>query len=865
LHPLGPKYGLPLGRAPREGRCLAAIRANLERLPSVIITECLRPPEGGFVLQDLRFGLKLLWKEKAFSLTALLTLALCIGANTAIFTVLNTVILQPLPYPEPERLATLYNIYPGVGVTDRGANGVPDYLDRKKLTDVFDSVALAGGSGYDVGAAGSPQRIDGEYVTPDYFRVLRTRAALGRTFTEDEAVLGKEFVAVLSHGLWKDMFARDPNVLGKDIRMSGNVYKIIGVMPEGFGLRRRETRVWVPFAFRKEQTTVEARHSNNWGMIARLKPSVTIQQAQRRIDALNRQNLELFPEFRKLLEEVRFGTVVHGLKDEIVRDIRPTLYLLQAAVGFVLLIGCVNIANLMLVRSNIRIRELAVRFSLGAGRLRLARQLLTESVTLAALGGALGLALGYAGVPLLARLGARELPRANALGIDGTVLACSAAVSLLAGIAFGAVPVFHLFRRNLNDVFRQTERAGTGQRQAMWTRSALVVCQVSLAFVLLIGAGLLTLSFSRLLSVDPGFRPERVVTARFSLPQVRYKEDPQRRDFVARLIENVRAIPGVRHVGATTYLPFSGSNNASVISFADRPFEPGEKPPVPGWNRVDAGYFQAMGIQLLQGRTFTEGDGPDSMRVVVIDEFLAKNRWPKGNAVGSRVFRGIPEGPDKEERKNPWTIIGVVRSVKVGDLAEQNPVGQIYFHHKQFPAGTMHVVVRTAADDIQVASAIRREVQRMDSELPLFDVKTMPERLSESLLSRRAAMVMCLVFAGLALLLSAIGIYGVLAYAVTQRTREFGIRVALGASVRDVLGMVVGQGLKLAGIGLAIGIAGAFALTRLMTTLLYDVKPTDPRVFAAVALALGLVAVIASFVPSIRALRIRPAIALRYE
>ncbi len=812
---------------------------------------------------DLRFGLKLLWKEKAFSLTALLTVALCVGANTAIFTVLHTVVLNPLPFPEPDRLVVMYNLYPGVGVTDRGSNGTPDYVDRKKLTDTFDSVTLIGDSGYDVGAQGSPQRIDGEYVTPDYFRVLRARPLLGRAFLDEEGVPGKDKVAILSYGLWKEMFAGNAGVLGANIRLSGENYRIVGVMPAGFAeIGRRPARIWVPFALTKEQMSDEARHSNNWGMIARLKPGVSIKQAQARIDALNRQNLDKTPQYRKMLEEIRFGTRVIGMRDEVTRSIRPTLYLLQAAVAFVLLIGCVNIANLMLVRSTIRMKELAIRFSLGASRGRLARQLLTESVALAIAGGALGIAVGFGGVRLLAQLGAEELPRGAGIGLNTTVLAFSAVVAVLTGLAFGSVPVFHLFRRNLNDVFRQTERSGTAQRHAVSTRSALVVCQVSLAFVLLIGAGLLTVSFSRLLAVDPGFKPERVVTARIALPDVRYKDEAAGRVFFERLLADVTAIPGVARAGITTYLPFSGSNNASVITIVGRPLRPGEKPPVPGYSYVSPGYFQAIGVQLLQGRLFTESDGPQSQRVVVIDDFLAKNRWPRGDALGASIIRGLPD--DKEPDK-PWTIVGVVRSVKNGDLAEQNPVGLVYFPYKQYRARLPYLVVKTSNDSPHVASAIRREVLKIDTELPVFDVKTMPERLSFSLMSRRAAMIICLAFAGLALLLSAIGIYGVLAYTVTQRTREFGIRVALGASAGDVLGMVVGQGLKLAGIGLAIGVAGALALTRLMTVLLYEVKPSDPLVFLAVAGALGGVACVASLVPSVRALRIRPANALRYE
>lgn len=814
------------------------------------------------MLQDFRFGLKLLWKEKAFTITALLTLALCIGANTAIFTVLHAVILNPLPFPEPERLVTLYNIYPGVGVTDRGSNGVPDYFDRKQMTDVFDSVAATNSAGFDVGAEGTPVRMDAQTVTPSYFRVLRAPAMLGRTFTEDEAVFQKDKFAVLSYGLWKDMFARDATVLGKDIRLSGIPYRIVGVMPEGFSDPGSEPRIWVPLSFEPKQTTDDARHNNSWGMIARLRPGVNLINARQRIDALNKFQIER-SKLRKLLEAARFGTVVLGLRDLMVRDVRPTLYLLQAAVGFVLLIGCVNVANLMLVRSNIRMKELAIRFSLGAGRWRLGAQLLTESVTLAAIGGLLGVLTGYAGVRLLSYLGTKDLPRGAAIQMDANALIFSAAVAILTGLAFGSVPVYHLFRRDLNAVFRSNERTGTTEKRALWTRSALVVCQVSLAFVLLIGAGLLTLSFVRLLSVNPGFEAHHVQTAQFGLPRSRYADDARARNFITGLLSTLRSIPGVAHVGAASILPFSGDDSNGAITIVGYNLAPGELPPVPGQNDVNGGYFPAMGIPLLQGRTFIEGDGADAPKVAVIDQFLAKKYWPKGNAIGAQVRQGI------DIKGGVFTIVGIVGSVKAGDLAEQNPIGEIYFDYRQDVSRTMHLVVKSAAKsangDPQVTQAIRSALLAADAELPLFDVKTMEERVSSSMRQRRAAMLICLIFAALALTLSAIGIYGVLAYSVTQRTREFGIRMALGAAAGDVVGMVIFQGVKLAAIGLAIGLAGAFALTRLMSGMLYDVKPTDPGIFLLVAGALMAVAFVASLIPSVRALRIPPATALRYE
>ncbi|MFB3826412.1 MAG: ABC transporter permease [Bryobacteraceae bacterium] len=812
------------------------------------------------MLHDVGFGLKLLWREKGFTATAVITLALCLGANTAIFTVLNPVVLRPLPYPESARLVTMYNVYPGVGASGGGANGVPDYFDRRELKDVFEEVALIGGIGFDVGLEGAPQHIRGEYVTHSYFRVLRTGAALGRTFTEDECVEGKAGVAVLSHGLWKEMFAGDRNILGKTIRLSGVQHRIIGVMPESFEALLREVRIWTPFGITPRQRSDDARHSNNWGMIARLKPGVSLELAQKRVDALNQQNLDRFPRFRRLLIDARFATRVRGLKSEMMREISATLWMLQATVALVLLIGCVNVANLMLVRSNVRMKELAIRFSLGAGRWRLARQLLTESLLVAAIGGVFGLAVGAAGVPLLMRLGASELPRAASIALDAQVLAFSAVTALLTGLICGGVPVFHLFRRNLSDVFRQTERAGTAERRALWTRSALVVSQVALACVLLTGAGLLTLSFLRILSVNPGFRARNVATARIGLPRSRYTDDARARNLLARVVESARTLPGVTAAGLTTYLPFSGNNNASVIRIEGHVLAAGETPPVPGWNIADGGYFQALGIPLLRGRVFTPADGPEAPRVAVIDEFLARRYWPKGGELGARLLRSMDSRTEK-----PWTIVGVVGSVKTGNLAEHNPVGQVYFPYQQYTPRGVHLVVKTLRDEPRIAEALRREVLRADAEMPLLDVKTMERRLADSVLDRSASMILTLAFAGLALVLSAVGIYGVLAYSVTQRTREFGIRVALGAASSDVLRMVLMQGIKLAAAGLAIGICGAYWMTRLVAAMLYDVKPNHPGVFLAVAASLAAVALAASLLPSLRAVRIRPAVALRYE
>jgi predicted permease len=624
------------------------------------------------LVQDLKFSLKLLFKDKGFTFVAILTLALCIGANTAIFSVLNTVLLRPLPFPESGRIVTLYNRYPGVGV-QKGANGVPDYLDRKQETAIFEELALIGFSGYDIGLEGSPERVSGLYVTPSLFRLLRVPPALGRAFTEDEAVLGKEKVVILSNGLWKQKFGGSRDVIGTDIRLSGTPYRIVGVMPEGFEFLSRDARLWVPFAFTPQQTSDDARHNNSWSMVGRLRPGISLVQAQQRIDGINQRNLERFPKYRKLLENARFSTMVSFLQAELVEDIRPTLYLLQGSVAFVLMIGCLNVANLMLVRSNVRLKELAVRSALGAGRWRLARQLLTESVLLAVLGGILGLLVGYWGVRLLKYLGAERLPSGISIAIDGFVLGFTLLVAIATGLLFGTIPVFHVLRTNLNEVFHQCEGTGTAERPAMMTRALLAVAQVSIAFVLLVGAGLMITSFVRVLRVSPGFKAEGVITASVGLPQTRYADDAKARSFADRALENVRSLPGVKAAGLTNYLPFSGNNNSSVITIVGRALGPGENPPVPGFGTIGGGYFRVMGIPLLQGRTFEESDTAEAQRVVIIDQFLARKYWPDTSPIGAKIRNGV------DSDSPVATVVGVVGSVKISDLAEQNPVGTIYF------------------------------------------------------------------------------------------------------------------------------------------------------------------------------------------
>ena len=555
------------------------------------------------LLRDLKYGALLLIKSPGFTLVALLTLALAIGANTAIFSVVRGVLLKPLAYPESDRLVMLYNSYPGVGV-DFGSNGVPDYLDRRKETSVFADVTLIDAESFNLGAEGSPERVSGIRVTPSFFPALKTPPALGRAFTEEDATLGNDTKAILTWSLWQRLYGGDPGALGKDLRVNGKPYEIVGVMPEGFRFIDRKAELLTPFAFTDEQKSDDSRHSNFATMIARLAPGVGVARAQAQIDDLNRRNETLFPQYVELLKSVGFHTVVVDLHDEMVKEVRPALVLLLIGVGTVLLIGCVNVANLLLVRANGRMRELAIRLAMGAGRRRLARQLLTESVLLGVIGGAIGLGVGAAAVRLFARIGLDQLPRGGEVHVDATVAAFALALAVGTGLLFGLLPVVKVLRADLNDVFRQSGRTGSSGRAAGLTRSGLVVLQVSLAFVLLIAAGLTLASFQKALAVDPGFDLHRVVTARLTLPKSRYPEDADARSLLTRVLAGIRAQPGIARAGATNFLPFGGDANASVISVEGHTLAPGEKPPVPHYASVDDQYLGVLGIPLLRGRTF---------------------------------------------------------------------------------------------------------------------------------------------------------------------------------------------------------------------------------------------------------------------
>lgn len=820
-------------------------------------------------LQDLKFGLKLLWKEKAYALTILATLAVCIGANTTIFSVVDNVLLEPLPYAHPDRLVRVYNSYPGAGV-ERGSNSAPDFFFRRERVEAFDEVAAYQYWGHTVGEAGNTERVRSMRVTPSLFPLLRVQPVIGRAFYEEEAEAGNAQVALLSHGFWRERFGANPAIVGADLRVNGRSYTIIGVLPEGFDfLGERESRFYVPIPFEPEDRTVERLHSNNLAMLARLRPGATIEQAEDQIAALDESLVDEIPlaNARQLLEDAGYHAEVLDLQADLLRDVRPAFIMLWGGVAFVLLIGCLNIANLMLARSTVRVRELATRIAVGADRMRLGRQLLTEAALIGVLGGALGLAFGWAGLQAIRGLGLEELPRAAHVAIDARVVAFTFLVAVGAGFVFGGIPLVHVFRSDLSSVFRGESRTGTSTRRASLLRGALATGQVAVAFVLLIGAGLMAASLREVLEVDPGFEPESVLTGSIALPESRYPERDDRRQFIDELLREVRALPSVTAASVTSQVPFSGNFNSSVIVPEGYVPRPGESLLSPFRTVVGPGYFEAMKIPLVSGRYFEPSDAGDD-RVIIIDQWLAKRYFPDTSPLGKRMVMGVP-GDDSLDEGDYFTIVGVVGQIKQNELTESEHVGAYYFTYRgsgfYSDLGNMTLVARTATTPLALTGPIRQVVSRLDPELPFYNPQTMEGRVSESVVARRTPMMLLAFFAGVALFLAAIGIYGVLAYSVTQRTRELGVRMALGGSPREVFRLVVAQGLRVVAIGLVVGFAGSLLVSRLLRALLYGVAPSDPLVLATVAVVLLAAGTVACLLPARRATRIDPMVALNTE
>ena len=814
---------------------------------------------------DLRVGLRLLLKDKAFTITAAATLAMCIGANTALFSVVHNVLLRPLPVPESERLVLMSNTYPKAGANGLGSSGVPDYYDRIRDVSVLEDQALYHTRTMAIDQNGTPARVLGMIATPSLFHLIKATPQIGRTFSDPEGEIGNERRVILSYALWQSAFGGDPQIVGKDARINSQPYNIVGVMPRGFLFMEPDVMMWIPAAFTPAQKSDEERHSNNWRNVGRLKPGATLQQAQSQVDGLNAANMERFPQYKQLLIDAGFRTVVTQLQDFLVRDVRQILYLMWGGALFVLLIGAVNVANLVLVRSRVRIKELATRLALGAGRARVARQLVVESVLLTMVSAAIGLLLGYAALRFLTTLNLQDLPRAGEIRLDGIVVAFTLGIAAVIGLTLGLIPVATVLPANLTSVLREEGRTGTSGRGARTLRRSLVVAQVAFAFVLLIGAGLLFASFRRILSVDPGFRPEGVLTASVTLPRARYTDAKAMIAFHSEALRRIRALPGVTSAGATDWVPLSGNHNDSVILAEGYQMQPGESVISPANADVTPGYFESMGARLARGRFFDQRDVTGAQRVLIVDEKLAQRFWPNQNPVGRRMYRptDLNHITSVTEKTVFLTVVGVIKDMKLHDLAEDNKtVGTYYYPMDQDASTAVTFVLKTPGDPGSLTSSLRAVLQEIDRELPVFDVRTMEDRLAQSLMTKRSPVLLSLGFGAVALLLSAIGIYGVLAYLVAQRKKEIGIRMALGSSTLAIFELVLREGLLLIALGFAAGAAGAVALRRTLESQLFGVSASDPAVLAGVTGLLAAVAIVACALPARRATRIDPMVAL---
>ncbi len=818
--------------------------------------------------QDLRFATRLLWKDRGFTVTTIATLTLCVAANTSIFAVVNAVLLRPLPFPEPERIATIFNSYPEAGAF-RASNGVPDYYDRLAQATAFEEIAMYRTSGVTIGGQGlgEVERVTSLPVTPSFFRLLRAEPYRGQLFTEKEAEVGQDKKVVLSYGLWQRLFGGRDEALGRDLRINGVLYTVIGVMPERFRFIDPDVQLWTPAAFTAAQRSDDARHSNNWQQIGRLKPASTIEQAQSQIDAINAANLERFPHLKSALINAGFNTRTKPFHADLVEGASRTLYLLWGGVLCVLIIGCVNVANLVSVRTSARSRELATRYALGASLQRLSRQILTETVLVALVGGALGVMLGGWALSAADVLGLDQLPRGEDIALDWTSLAFTFALVAAVGVLVGLLPILALRRANLADIVREEGRSGTASRRTRIVRRALVTSQVAFALVLLVGAGLLLASFQRVLAVDPGFDSQRLLTGSLSFPVARYKDDTAIRTATARILEAVRAVAGVEAAGFTSTLPISGQHNDSVIFAQGYQMAPGESLISPSQVYVTPGYFEAMRTELRRGRFFDGRDTAEGPRTIIVDEQLARKFWFGQDPIGRHMY--FPSNLEKlmatPPREEWMTVVGVVENVRLDGLVDGagfRTVGAYYLPLDQASARTLTLAVRTGVEPTAVTSAIRRELAAVDAELPLYGVRTMEERVDVSLVDRRTPMVLALGFATVALFLAAIGIYGVLAYQVSQRTREIGIRMALGAAASSIFGMVLREGAAIVIIGAALGVAGAFVLRQTLQSQLYEIGAMDPVVILSVGAVLIAVALTACLLPARKAARTDPVIAL---
>ena len=837
------------GMETAKEECREASRANL--LESLI--------------QDLRYGMRMMWRTPGFTVTAVLVLALGIGANTAIFSVVNAVLLRPLPFDQPDRLMQIWHTppqasFPGIPTF---AVSPANFIDWRRQSKTFEGMSAYGFGKYTLSGAGRPDVIQMVAVTNGFFSILRAQPTLGRVFAEGEDEPGREQEVILSYGEWRSRFGADPEIVGKTLQLNSRAFTVIGVMGPGFEFPitsdpDERPQMWKPLTWTDRERAIRDNH--NYAVVGRLKQGVSLKQAQAELDAISNQLALQYPN-----DDKGWGAIAIPVREDLVTDVRPALLILLGAVALVLLIACANVANLMLSKALSRRKEMAVRAALGANRRRLLQQTLSETVLLALAGGALGLIFAHYGVIFIVKFLAQRLPRASEIAVDGWVLAFTLGVSLATGIAAGLLPALRMSKTNVNEALKQglgrTATDSGGNR----TRNVLVVCEVALSLMLLIGAGLLIHSLWMLRSANPGFDPNQVVTMSLSVPPAKFADPAQQIAYFGRVLDRVRTLPGVQSAGVIDTLPLRDDGSHEPIWIEGHPVVPMADMPEVDVRLISPGYMSALHIPLLRGRDIDDSDAAGRAGAVLVSESMAKSFWPNQDPIGQHVT--LYFYPDL-----PRTVVGVVADVKSATNGMQpeptlySALGQLSATRGQdWRSFGMNLAVRTSGAPLSVVPAITNTVREVDGDVPLLNVQTMDDSVSASLSPQRFTMLLLAAFAGLALLLAVVGIYSVMSYTVSRRTHEIGIRVSLGASRADVLLLVVRQGMVLALAGLSIGVAGALGLSRVMRSQLYGVQPTDPVTFVSVASLLMVVVLAASYIPARRAMRVEPTTALRYE